>query len=112
MYLNCHTYYSLRYGTMPVEILVKEAAKLGIEALALTDINNSTGMMDFVKECQANSIHPIAGIEFRSGDDYLYTGIARNGEGFMELNEFLSYHNETGLPFPSTAPVAKNAWFI
>jgi DNA-directed DNA polymerase III PolC len=112
MYLNCHSYYSLRYGTMPVETLVKEAAGLGIETLALTDINNSTGMMDFVKECMAHGIHPIAGIEFRSGDDYLYTGIARNGEGFMELNEFLSYHNETSLSFPATAPVARNVWFI
>lgn len=112
MYLNCHSYYSLRYGTMAVETLVKEASKLGIEALALTDINNSTGMMDFVKCCTEHRIHPIAGIEFRNGDEYLYTGIAKGREGFRELNEFLSYHNETGLPFPAIAPMARDVWFI
>jgi error-prone DNA polymerase len=112
MYLNCHTYYSLRYGTMAPETLVSAAAKLGIESLALTDINNSTGMVDFVKCCREHGIHPIAGIEFRNGDQYLYTGIARNQNGFRELNEFLSYHNETGLPFPATAPVTADVWFI
>jgi error-prone DNA polymerase len=112
MYLNCHTYYSLRYGTMAPETLVSAAAKLGITSLALTDINNSTGMVDFVKCCRQHGIHPIAGIEFRNGDKYLYTGIARNQNGFRELNEFLSYHNEADLPFPATAPQATDAWFI
>jgi len=97
---------------MAVETLVEEAVKLGIESLALTDINNSTGMVDFVKACNDAGIHPIAGVEFRNGDEYLYTGIARNGEGFRELNEFLSYHNETALPFPSSAPQSRQAWFI
>ncbi|MEX0986838.1 MAG: DNA polymerase III subunit alpha [Bacteroidales bacterium] len=112
MYLNCHTYYSLRYGTISVESLVEEASRLGIGSLALTDINNSTGMVDFVRSCTSRGIHPIAGVEFRHGDQYLYTGIARNGEGFRELNEFLSYHNETGLPFPATAPCTREVWFI
>ena len=100
MYLNCHSYYSLRYGTMAVETLVKEAAGMGIDALALTDINTSMGVVDFIRACRTAGIHPMAGIEFRNGDRYLYTGIARNPKGFSELNEFLSYHNESGLPFP------------
>ena len=112
MYLNCHSYYSLRYGTMAPEILIREAANKGIEVLALTDINNSTGMVDFVRLCREHGIHPVAGIEFRQGDRYLYTGIARNNEGFRELNEFLTYHQESGLPFPATAPPARQVWFI
>ena len=112
MYLNCHSYYSLRYGTMAVETLVEEAARLGIDSLALTDINNSTGMVDFARCCNAQGIHSIAGIEFRNGDTYLYTGIARNRNGFRELNEFLSYHNEAKLPFPASAPPMRDTWFI
>ncbi|MCF8225044.1 MAG: DNA polymerase III subunit alpha [Bacteroidales bacterium] len=112
MYLNCHSYYSLRYGTAAVETLVEKAAELGIGSMALTDINNSTGMVDFVRCCNEKGIDPVAGIEFRDGDHYLYTGIARNGNGFRELNEFLSYHNEVKLPFPATAPHASDAWFI
>ena len=100
MYLNCHSYYSLRYGTMAVETLVEEAARLGIESLVLTDINNSMGMVDFVRVCHKHGIQPIAGIEYRNGDKFLYTGIAQNPHGFRELNDFLSYHNETGLPLP------------
>jgi len=97
---------------MAVETLVEHAARLGIQALALTDINNSTGIVDFVRVCNKHGIHPVAGIEFRNGDQFLYTGIARNGNGFRELNEFLSYHNESGLPFPVSAPLASDTWFI
>jgi DNA-directed DNA polymerase III PolC len=97
---------------MAVETLAKEAAGMGIEAMVLTDINNSTGMVDFVKACREQGIHPIAGIEYRQGDRYLYTGIARNPEGFRELNDFLSYHNESGLPFPERAPRMEDVWFI
>ena len=93
MYLNAHTYYSLRYGTMPVDELVARAGQLGAEALCLTDINNSTGMLDFVKTCKEKGIKPMAGIEFRDGDELLYTGIANSNEGFRELNAFLSFHN-------------------
>ncbi len=97
---------------MAVETLVEEAASLGIESLALTDINNSMGMVDFVRVCHKHGIHPIAGIEYRDGDRFLYTGIAQNPRGFRELNDFLSYHNETGLPLPERAPPLDHVWFI
>ena len=97
---------------MAVETLVERAAGLGIEVLALTDINNSMGMVDFVKACNEQGIHPIAGIEYRNGDRYLYTGIARNPNGFRELNDFLSYHNESDLPLPERAPPLEDVWFI
>lgn len=95
-----------------METLVEKAAGLGIDALALTDINNSTGMIDFVKACHQYGVHPMAGIEFRNGDRYLYTGIARNPDGFRVLNDFLSYHNESGLPLPERAPPLEDVWFI
>ncbi len=112
MYLNNHSYYSLRYGTMAPETLVEEAARQGIEALVLTDINNSTGMVDFIKACHVHGIAPIAGMEYREGDRHLYTGIARNPQGFQALNEFLSYHNETGIPLPHRAPPLEEVYFI
>lgn len=112
MYLNTHTYYSLRYGTLSPERLVEEARKNNVEALALTDINNSTGIIDVVKLCNEQGIHPMAGIEFRDGDKYLYTGLARNNYGFSELNEFLSWHNENKEALPLRAPEFENAWII
>jgi len=97
---------------MAPETLVEKAAGLGIEALVLTDINNSTGMVDFVKTCRAQGIHPVAGMEYREGDRHLYTGMARNPRGFRAMNEFLSYHNETGLPLPHRAPPLEDVWFV
>ncbi len=104
MYLNCHSYFSLRYGALSIEQLVEQAVSCGIEALALTDINNSTGIMDFVATCKENGIKPIAGIEFRRGDQLLYTGLAKNNEGFWELNEFLTHHTLRNQPLPYRAP--------
>ncbi|MEI7981653.1 MAG: PHP domain-containing protein, partial [Bacteroidota bacterium] len=112
MYLNCHSYYSLRYGTMSVERLVEEAVKNHVPAMALTDINNSTGIMDGVKKAKENGIKPIAGIEFRREDELLFVGLAKNNEGFRELNEFLSFHNLNNLPLPDKAPDFNNVFVI
>lgn len=39
MYLNCHSYHSLRYGTLSIEGLVQQAVDCKVSVLALTDIN-------------------------------------------------------------------------
>ena len=97
---------------MSVEALVGQAAGKAIPALALTDINNSTGMMDFISACREQGVHPIAGIEFRDGNRLLYTGIARNNEGFRELNEFLSSCNISKTPLPPDPPPFRNAYIV
>ena len=45
MYLNCHSYHSLRYGTIPLQDLVQQAVCCGVKAMALTDINTVPGIM-------------------------------------------------------------------
>jgi DNA-directed DNA polymerase III PolC len=112
MYLNCHSYFSLCYGTLSIERLVEEASRKGVRAMALTDINNSTGILDFVQECNRAGIKPLAGIEFRNGQFPLYVGIARNNEGFYELNDFLSRSLIEKKPFPGMPPYLPNVWFI
>jgi DNA-directed DNA polymerase III PolC len=112
MYINCHSYYSLRYGTLSVERLSELAAAAGVQRLVLTDINNTTAVPDFVRECRSRDITPAAGIEFRDGNRLLYVGIARNNEGFRELNEFLTHHNFTGEPLPPRPPSFPNACVI
>ena len=112
MYLNNHSYYSLRYGTMPVEKIVDEAKRYGISALALTDINNTMGIMDFVKACRENNIKPIAGIEFRNENTYLYTALARNNQGFLELNDFLTTVNKSKNPLLPDPPPFAHAYII
>jgi DNA polymerase-3 subunit alpha len=91
---------------------VETAKASGVTTLALTDINNSTGIIDFVKTCKENGIRPVAGIEFRRDEKLLYIGLARNNEGFRELNEFLSYSIIHGIPLPEVAPEFENAVVI
>ncbi len=112
MYINCHSYYSLRYGTLSIEELVAQAKQIGVESLVLTDINSSQGMMDFIKECNENDIQPIAGIEFRKKNVLLYIGIAKNNKGFTELNEFLTHHNLTKTELPEHPPEFKQVYIV
>jgi DNA-directed DNA polymerase III PolC len=112
MFINCHSYYSLRYGTMPVETLVQEAARVKADSIALTDINNSTAITDFVRECRKSGIKPVAGMEFRTGNRLLYIALARNNDGFRELNEFLTHHNISGEPLPFPAPRFRQCYTI
>lgn len=103
MYLNCHTYFSLRYGTLSPEQLVAAAKQRGIKALALTDVNNTSCAGEFVKRCGEAGIRPILGIDFRSPEGrQLYVGIARDREGFAQLNRYLTHHSLKGKPLPET----------
>lgn len=88
------SYNSLLYGTLPIEQLVEIAKAQGLESLALTDINTSQGVMDFYKHCTQNNIKPLAGVEFRDGNKLLYTTIAKNIDGFREINEILTQCKE------------------
>jgi len=112
MLINCHSYYSLKYGTLSIEGLIAFAKKQGHNKLALTDINNSTAILDFVKECKKQDISPIAGIEFRKKNKLLYIGIAKNNNGFLELNRFLTDHNLEKKPLPERAPLLNDVFFI
>lgn len=112
MYLNNHSYYSLRYGVLPVKELIDEAKRCGVRKLPLTDINNSTVMFDFVRLCLKNHIEPVSGIEFRNDDDLLYIGLAKNNEGFRELNEFLSDCRMAKKSIPASPPLFNNVYII
>jgi len=112
MFINCHTYYSLRYGTVSPEDLVRRAAELGIKRMALTDINNVTAMPDFVKLCREQGIAPVAGMELRKGDRLLYIVLARDPEGFRRINAFLSRHNIEKTALPERFPVCDHTFVI
>ena len=112
VYLNVRSYYSLCFGTISIENLVEQACRLHIPAMALTDINNTMGIIDFVFECKKYGIKPIAGCEFRNGDELLYVAIARNNEGFREINETLTQHNVSKTPYNINAPQWNNVVVI
>lgn len=100
MYLNCHSYHSLRYGTLSIDDLVSQAAGLGINELVLTDINTITGVYEFKKKCDAKGIKPVAGVEIRKGSDLLYITIAKEFAGLGEVNKILTEYNCDGIDLP------------
>jgi DNA polymerase-3 subunit alpha/error-prone DNA polymerase len=112
MYLNCHSFHSLRYGTIPLTDLVEQAHLCGIKALALTDINTVTGIYDFVKLCEKFEIKPLVGIEFRNENDLLYIGLAKNQNGIAEMNRTITQHNFEATPLPFQAPNFENVFVI
>ena len=99
-----HTYYSLRYGTLSPEALVEAAISRGVERLVLTDINSTAAAFPFWKACRKHGVDPVFGIDFRNGDDHLYTGIARNQEGWSELCGLLTECSLAGRNLPNLAP--------
>jgi error-prone DNA polymerase len=116
MWLNCHTFYSLKYGTLSVEQLLQLAAQHDAGTIVVTDINNSSGILEAIRTCQEKELplKILAGIEFRgkTSFDYLYTGIAKNNHGFSFLNEFLTDHNLSGKPLPAQPPKSPNVYWI
>jgi len=112
MYLNCHSYHSLRYGTIPLDKLVKQAVLCGIKAMALTDINTVTGIYDFIKMCGEKDIKPLVGMEFRYNHQLRYIGLAKNAEGLGEMNRFLTEYNFSGEPLPFSAPEFESVFII
>ena len=83
MYLNNHSYYSLRYGTIAEEELLQMAQEHGCNTLPITDINNTSGCLNFIRKASQYNVRPIVGIDFRNNAQQCYIGLAKNNEGFQ-----------------------------
>ncbi len=46
MFLNCHTHFSFKYGTLSINHLVEEAKKHHVKKIALTEINNTASYIE------------------------------------------------------------------
>ncbi|MBL7559857.1 DNA polymerase III subunit alpha [Olleya sp. YSTF-M6] len=112
MYLNCHSYYSLRFGTFSEIDLLDLAQTNGLNRIALTDINNTSACLNFVRHAKKRKIKAIIGIDFRIGAQQNYVGLAKNNEGFKQLNQFLSKHSEEKMKLPDIAPTFDDAFII
>jgi len=106
---------------MSPEQLLAEAAKKKNSCIALTDINNTSGILDFFRLAETPfkiskdgefKVNPVAGIDFRNGAEQKFIGLARNINGFRELNDLLSIHLRNGEPFEDFAPACDDAFII
>ena len=112
MFLNCHSYHSLRYGTLSIDALVQQAYESGTKELVLTDINTVTGIYEFKKKCEKYGIKPIAGVEVRKGNKLLYIAVAKAFSGIGEINRVLTAHNCDGAELTEKAPLFEQVFVI
>jgi len=119
LYLNCHSVFSFRYGTLRISQLLDLAKQHEQKSLVLTDINNTSACLNFVREAELASIKPVLGIDFRNGAKQQFIGIAKNNQGFEELNRYLSsFLHQTAVEqsrltnFPKRAPEFDQAFVI
>lgn len=96
MFLNCHSYYSLRYASLSPMQLAIEALKVDCETVVLTDINNTSGIPEFYFASRKIGIQAIAGVDIRDKNNFqLFILIAKNNDGLAEINKWLSQVNRS-----------------
>ncbi|AZA56321.1 DNA polymerase III subunit alpha [Chryseobacterium shandongense] len=104
MFINCHSFHSLRYGTISVKELVQQCVDLGIGVAALTDINCISGIYDFHRLCEKSNIRPVVGVDIRTDNKQHYICLAKNQSGIGEINRLLTQHHCEGKDLPLHHP--------
>lgn len=112
MYLNCKTWFSLRYGTIKTEELVEMAETYAVKSMALTNINSTADLWDFVDFCRQKNIKPVAGVEVRNEDSFLYILLAKNNIGLLAIHRFLSEHLQQKKQFPLRPQFSNDVYII
>src|SRR5213595_338806 len=101
VHLHLHTEYSLLDGAVRMRDLMKEAVKMKMPAVAITDHGNLFGAIDFYQCAKAAGIRPIIGCEayITSGSHkekpsgettYHFTLLAENESGYRNLVKLIS----------------------
>ena len=117
MFLNTHSWFSLRYGVLRPEELLAEAQAAGVTCMALTDVHCTAGGPDFVRLAPKYGVRPVLGVDFREGAVQRYVGIARDHDGYERLCGFLSellHEGYAGKParIPDRAPALEGVTWV
>jgi DNA-directed DNA polymerase III PolC len=89
VHLHVHSHFSFLAGTLSIERIITHAVNKGYQALALTDTNNVSGIMEFYAACRKAGIKPIPGAEFRL-QGIAAVALARSWKGYQEICSVLS----------------------
>jgi DNA polymerase-3 subunit alpha len=102
--LHAHSHYSLLRALPKIPDLVKAAKAAGCEALALTDLDNLYGAIEFYKECKSAGIKPIIGLDAHIGDGQRQLFYATNDAGYRNLLQLVT---KSHLEFPDKPTVTE-----
>ena len=116
MYLNVHTYYSFKYGTLSPIKLWELCRSLGVQKIILTEINNTASYVEMLRIAAENknefNLEIALGMEFRQDHQLRFIALAQNNNGFEEINRYRSYLNNEELPVPARAPEFREVFVI
>ena len=96
VHLRLHTEYSLVDGLVRIKPLVKQVAKLGMPAVAVTDQSNLFALVKFYKAAMAEGVKPIIGAdvllyhEAEPASPRRLTLLVQNLEGYRTLTQLIS----------------------
>jgi len=110
--INSHSAYSLKYGMVKPDEVLRLLKELGYEAGALTDINNTSACLDFLRLAPKYGVRPAIGIDFRNSATPCFVGLALNNEGYKNLNDYLAFHIHQNLAIPRKALPMPHTVFI
>ena len=88
--LHCHSAYSFLDGASQPEELAARAARLGYEALALTDHDGVYGSLEFAHAAKAFGVRPITGAEVTLAGGAHLTLLVETPKGYANLCRLLS----------------------
>jgi DNA polymerase-3 subunit alpha len=91
---------------------LEELSAKGFTNVALTDINNTSACIDFVRLAEQFNIQPVLGVDFRNGIQQKYIGLAKNMEGFKALNGHLTTCLQNKIKFGDTAPEMRDTIIV
>ncbi|NUO18963.1 DNA polymerase III subunit alpha [bacterium] len=81
--------YSFLNGASRLEELVKVAAQLGYDTLALTDVDHLCGVPEFLGLCKRHGVRPILGVELTLSTGRIIA-LAKSCKGFASLCRLLT----------------------
>jgi DNA polymerase III subunit alpha len=107
VHLHLKSQFTLLGGVGSPKAIVKQAAKMGMTHLALTDEMNLFGAVEFYKACKGEGIAPVIGAELivapgsrleknKARDNHRLVALVRNHDGYVALNHLLSEGYLTG----------------
>lgn len=116
LYLNVHSWYSFKYGTLSPIKLWEQCRSLGVKKIIITEINNTTSYVELLRITEENKneypLEVAVGMEFREDHQLRFIALAKNNRGFEEINRYRSYLNNESISVPARAPEFKEVFII